>query len=111
MKHKMKITLVAFLAAIVSACGSVGDLSVTPFGVASAGGVAAGVAWCDERDRQISSLYGVRYLVGGAIDTAAIIASAPVVAATGKTVIQGTTAIRDAQCASLRAGEKPPAGE
>ena len=94
---KLNVVLAFMTALVLSGCGSVGDLTVTPYGVVAEKGVEAAKAWCVQREIDIA---GARVL-GRFVDVPLKLAVAPFEAFVGP-VIHGTTAVRDAQCEALQ---------
>ena len=91
-------TLVACAAILtLTGCGTVADLSVTPYGIAQKEGVEAAKAWCTQREIDVSKCSGV----GRFIDVPFKVVAAPVEALVGP-VVHGTTAVRDSQCEALQ---------
>ena len=90
-------TLVACAALLtLVGCGTVGDLTVTPYGIAAEKGVDAAKAWCTQRDIDLASAK----VLGRFIDVPLKVVTAPIEALVGP-VIHGTTAVRDSQCFAL----------
>ena len=93
---KLNVALACMLALSLSGCGTVADISVTPYGIAAEKGVDAAKAWCIQREIDVSSAA----VLGRFVDIPLKVVAAPVEALIGP-VIHGTTAVRDAQCEAL----------
>ena len=101
-----KIILTFAAAMIMSGCaGGTFDLSANPSEIARTQGVDAAIEWCDNRDADLGAAAGVKHIAdvaGFAFDIGAAVAQLPVVALSGKAIIDSTTALRNAECAALR---------
>ena len=97
---KLNVMLACMLALSLSGCGTIADLSVTPYGIAADKGVEAAKAWCIQRDVDLASAKAASSLFGRFVDVPLKVVAAPVEALAGP-VLHGTTAVRDAQCEYL----------
>ena len=95
-------TLVACAAILtLTGCGTVADLSVTPYSIAQTQGVDAAKAWCIQRNIDLNTATAVKSIAGRIVDVPSRLALAPLEAFVGP-IFHGTTAVRDLQCEALQ---------
>ena len=97
MKHKLSILAATLL---LGGCGSTLDITASPATIAKTEGIEAAVEWCHEREIVKAEAGILAHLGAAVIDLPLNVITAPVQVVAGP-VLQGTTHIRDEQCATL----------
>ena len=97
MKTKLSIVAATLL---LGGCGSALDLSTGPMDIAQTQGIEAAKQWCKDR-QMLKAEVGALHTIGGALFDLAVVPISAAEAVVGSTVLEGTSYIRDKQCATL----------